>query len=433
MITTKMTNSIFLALYLTFLLFLINQTNSVSISDMESSIKSLTQNHLKKISLKNSTNEINNNSTNNNLNKNTNINTIKHNQKINFSPFTKNSKQFSLSECELITDGPICLFNGDRVFLPAAKPKNLIAHWSFDDSKPLDASGNNNHAINNVKAGPAFGGIGQSAFFAEGEFLEVPHNKQFESAADSFSITFWFYLLTKNKQDKSASALGSCALVQKGLDNILAKTFNRSPAIFFDRKEKSFKVYANTNNNNNNNQNGSEGFAFASNARVISEKWLHIALVKKANKLQLYVNGILDTQTDLKGEMIMNSGSLFIGGTPTQKENCKFAFLLDELRFYNYALEEDYVQAEASPALGGIEPNFLQLGCLDCGITQAVNSCADGYKLCSSIEMHTAGYQVARAMGWLKFDTHIWTHAALQHEKEFENMKGLALCCVEIK
>lgn len=418
-----MTNGIFLALYLTFLISLINQTNSVSKTDMESSIKSLTQNLLKNKSssllLKNSTNPIENDENNNNANKN-------ENKENGFSYTSKNEKQFSLSECELITDGPICLFNGDRVFLPAAKPKNLLGHWSFDDSKPLDNSGNNNHAVHSVKAGPALGGAGHSAYFSNGEFLEVPHNKQFESAAD-FAITFWFYLLNKPNKDENASLI-ACPLIQKGSDDVLNKLFNRYPGIFLDREDKSFKIYTKTDT-----ENASEGEVLISNARVASEKWLHIALIKKDAKILFYVNGILDAKLNLKGAPVMNTGNLFIGGTPTLKNECKFPFLIDELRFYNYAIEEDYVQAEASPALGGIEPNFLQLGCIDCGIKEAANSCNEGYKLCSSIEMHTAGYQISRSMGWLKFDTHIWTNGALEHEKEFEGMKGLALCCVEIK
>jgi hypothetical protein len=430
----KMTNSIFLALYLTFLLSLMNPINSVSISDMESSIKSLNPNltqkqsssfnssktNSKKTQNKNELEKLNeknniNNRTNNNINKN--INT-KNNK--------KNEKQFEISQCELITEGPICLSNGDRVFLPAAQPKSLIAHWSFDDSKPLDDSGNNNHAVNSVKAGPALGGTGHSAYFSNGDFLEVPHNKQFESAVD-FSISFWFYLLTEKKDENNILEV-LCPLVQKGSDDLLNRSYSRFPAIFFDRKNKKFKIYAKTNL-----ENVSEGEAFASNARANYKKWLHIALIKKSSIVLFYVNGILDAQMELKGEPILNNGSLFIGNTPAFKDKCKLNFLIDEMRFYNRAIEEDYVQAEASPALGGIEPNFVQLGCFDCGIKEAINSCKEGYKLCSSIEMHTAGYQISRAMGWIKFDTHIWTNAAVEHEKDFEGKKGLALCCVEIK
>ena len=35
---------------------------------------------------------------------------------------------------------------------------------------------------------------------------------------------------------------------------------------------------------------------------------------------------------------------------------------------YNRELKSYEIQAEAEPALGGIEPNFLHLGCINCDI-----------------------------------------------------------------
>lgn len=431
MIKVKMINSIFLALYISFFLSSLKLVLSVSISDLESSIKALIPNNRK-----NSTSLRNKLISNQNEIEKLNQKTLKSNNKNNkhtdendsdlISSFSLYPKKFETSQCDLITDGPICLSKGDRVFLPDAKPNNLIAHWSFDDINPIDNSGNGNHAINTVEAGPALGGVGNSAFFSDGNFLEVPHNKQFEIAYD-FSVTFWFYLI-KPKKGENNNDNNLCPLIQKGSDNLADKSYNRFPAIFFDIKNKNFKIYTKTNYEESN-----EGEAFISNARATNEKWLHIALIKKNTKILFYVNGILDSQMELKGSPILNVNSLFIGNTPTLNKKCKFPFLMDELRFYNYSIDEDYVQAEASPAIGGIEPSFLQLGCFDCELKEAVNSCNEGYKICSSIEMHTAGYQISRAMGWLRFDTHVWTSAALQHEKEFEGKKGLGLCCVEIK
>ncbi len=412
-----MMNTIYIALYYAFIISLINNASSVSITDMERSIKSLEMSSSLLIDPKNKNFEINN------LELNSKNKYIINQENIIPSNSLK-QKQFSLSECDMITDGPICLLNGDRIFLPSAKPKNLIGYWSFDETTIMDDSGNNNHAINEIKAGPAFGGIGMSAFFSEGNYLEVPHSKVFESP--DFTITFWFYLM-KHSNDEILG-LKLCPIVQKGLDNLFNKSYNRFPSIFYDRKDRNFKIYAKTNLEELN-----EGESFFSNARVTYDKWLHISLTKKEQKLFFYVNGILDSKFDLKGAGIYNYESLFIGGTPLSKDQCKFDFLIDEMRFYNNCLEKDYIQAEASPALGNIEPNFIQLGCFNCGIKDAAISCVDGYKICSSIEMHTAGYQISRAMGWLHNDAHIWTHSALANENEFEGLKGIALCCAEIK
>ena len=40
--------------------------------------------------------------------------------------------------------------------------------------------------------------------------------------------------------------------------------------------------------------------------------------------------------------------------------------LMDEVRFYDRVVLEHEIQAEASPALLGIEPNFILLGCVNC-------------------------------------------------------------------
>ncbi|MES2664272.1 MAG: LamG-like jellyroll fold domain-containing protein [Pseudomonadota bacterium] len=45
-------------------------------------------------------------------------------------------------------------------------------------------------------------------------------------------------------------------------------------------------------------------------------KWTHIAFVKEANLLHLYIDGILDTSITLKNNVEFNNGPLYIGSTP---------------------------------------------------------------------------------------------------------------------
>jgi len=111
----------------------------------------------------------------------------------------------------------------------------------------------------------------------------------------------------------------------------------------------------------------------------------------------------------------------------------QLSILIDELRYYNIPLSENFIQAEASPVLGSIEPSFIELGCINCSLKEAAVACVEGYHICTSVELHTGGYQVARNMGWLSWNTHIWSHSALKNEKEFDKLKGLALCCSDLK
>ena len=39
------------------------------------------------------------------------------------------------TECDLVVEGPICLFNGQKIIVPDARPKGLVGYWTFDDSK----------------------------------------------------------------------------------------------------------------------------------------------------------------------------------------------------------------------------------------------------------------------------------------------------------
>lgn len=334
------------------------------------------------------------------------------------------NKKFDNSECDLISDGAICLFNGERVLLPMAAPKGLVGYWNFDEVRPLDNSGNRNHGVGVVKSGPAFGGSGASAFFSGGDYITIPY--QTAMSSPDFTVTFWLFVV----QDFFTASKGIryCPLFQRGNDDLFSKKFQRSPALYYDRKEKSLKFYVKTKN-----EELIQGESLTSNARITTQRWLHIAIVKIDNKLKLYVNGILDNQMILKSNIEKSEAPLYIGNVPWLKDQCDYPFLMDEVRYYNSAIEEDKIQAEASPILGGIEPSFLQLGCMNCPLKEASTACVDGYRLCTSIELHTGGYQIARSMGWLKWNTHIWTHGALKTPGDFAKLKGLALCCAELK
>ena len=135
----------------------------------------------------------------------------------------------------------------------------------------------------------------------------------------------------------------------------------------------------------------------------------------------------------MKGTGIENKDPFYIGGSPSYKDQCKFDFLIDELKYYNSSIDVDFIQAEASPALGAIEPNFLQIGCMNCDIQTASKSCGEGYRLCSSVELHSAGYMIAMANGLVNFETHIWTLSALKNIDDWKDVMGLGLCCEEIK
>jgi hypothetical protein len=330
--------------------------------------------------------------------------------------------KFSLDECNILTQGPICINNGDKIILPSNFPKELKAYYSFDQSRGIDESGNGNNLNGEYLSGPSFGGLGQSALFKNGNFLELKNDNNLlnnDNDNNDFTVTFWFFLI-----DDYNSLAGEryCPFIQNGNENKHDKKF----ALYYDRQEKYIKIYLNDKD------------VLTSNSKFFTQKWFYIALTKSNDKITLYVNGILDkTQTisnkDNNNNKENNNNVLYIGNTPWLKEQCDFPHLLDEIKFYSSNLDKNYIQAESSNILGGIEPNYLKIGCIDCTIDEAEKSCNEGYNLCTSLELHAGGYQIARGLGLIQWDTHIWAHSALDNKNDYKDLKGLGLCCVELK
>lgn len=74
--------------------------------------------------------------------------------------------------------------------------QGMEVHLTFDESRPLDASGKKNHGSGEVMAASGIGGAGSSALFRN-NYVYVPSSESFMSA--DFSYTFFVYLLQDAK------------------------------------------------------------------------------------------------------------------------------------------------------------------------------------------------------------------------------------------
>lgn len=310
--------------------------------------------------------------------------------------------------CDISADGPICLAEGKKVLLPPSVQPGVLAYYTFDEATPLDASGNGNHGATETFPGPAPGGHGASAFFREGTFLTIPNSVEMGELQD-FSYTFWVYLV-KDAAGPPATGLEWCPILRKGIHNPTTSMFENSPALLLDRKTRRLRVQLSTSYDQTEN-----GEFVDSYARLNPHQWIHIAIVRlnDQKRTRLYVNGILDATAPTKGFTKPNDLPLYVGGDPWVSEQCDVPMYVDELRVYNRPLSPDEIQAEASPALTGVEPSFVRIACADCSLETAVQGCPEGYHVCTSLELHAGAYQVARSMGWLKQGTHVWTHATV--------------------
>ena len=219
-----------------------------------------------------------------------------------------NNGFFSLNECDIITEGPICTFNGKKIILPNAELNGLKLYYSFDQIRAIDESGNGNHGKGEFFSGPSFTGIGNSAFFKNGLFIEIPYNKFLYDS--DFTFTFYLFIM----DDPNNEGERFCPFIQKGLDK--DNNYERYPAIYYDRQEKNLNIYIKTNNNDD-----IQGEKLISLSKFFPQKWYHISLVKENKNLKLYVNTIPDNSITLKGEIENNESNIYLGNVPWLNDN----------------------------------------------------------------------------------------------------------------
>ena len=316
-------------------------------------------------------------------------------------------------QCDLEIEGPICSNIDENILMESSHTDNLIFNINFDQIIPVDISGNAMHPSGTVLSGPSFTGNGNSGLFTDGSYLII--NNKDNIIYDNYALSFWMFAY-----DNSGSATESrfCPIFEKG-NNI--NNNEHSLSIYYDFDSNRLQISYSTKDNPNEN--------FFINSKLFSQRWYHIVLSKEGDTFKVYVNGILDSTKLIMGKILYNDSPYFIGNTPSTSDSCKNSFLLNNIKLYSTNINEDIIQSEASPSLGGLRPNHIQLGCLDCLIEDAQTNCGQGYYLCTSLELRTGGYQIARNMGWINWDTYIWSKSALEKKGDYKKIKGLGLCC----
>lgn len=315
--------------------------------------------------------------------------------------------------CDVTTAGPLCFSNQGRsaALLPNAIVPGLVGHWTFDEDVPLDASGSGNHGSAQLVHGPAPAGSGQSAVFTN-NFLTVQHSPLFSTP--DFSYSFWVFV-PDDGTEQIHEVPSWCPLLRKGIYSTAAQQYSNSPALMYSRRTGHLRASISTNLNN-------RGEYIDSNARVMPNRWVHLAIVhhRVHSSLLVYVNGILDVRMKTRGAVVPNTFPLFVGGDPFTAGECDQTVYIDDVKAYSRALTPHELQAEAAPALGGADPAYVHLGCLSCTLPEAVRSCPQDRHVCTALELHTGGYQVSRALGWLGPGTHVWTRAAIDAAAQAE-------------
>lgn len=337
--------------------------------------------------------------------------------------------------CDVTSSGgPVCFSGQQAALIPPAVLPGLVGRFTFDEDTCLDSSGYGHHGTE-LQHGPAPAGNGHSALFKT-SFATIPNSKYLQMK--DFSLTFWLFIVDEADSPSPQDSIQWCPLARKGVFAPESREFASAPAFMYSHATGQLRLSVTTTTHR-----AVDGEFVDSNARILPNRWVHLAAVHHGPKLLIYVNGILDAVMGLKGEIIPNEHPLYIGGDPFTVEHCRHSLFMDELRVLDHAITPHELQAEAAPALGGADPSFVHLGCVHCSLAEAARSCPATRHICSSLELHTGAYQVARALGWLRAGSHVWTYAALKQEEDMhgaallqgkatnggEPVAGLGLCC----
>lgn len=84
-----------------------------------------------------------------------------------------------------------------------------------------------------------------------------------------------------------------------------------------------------------------------SRRKLARGEWTHVALVVDADEMYLYLDGRLDSAVPLEHAVVTPTGPIYLG---RDESGTGFTGLLDDFRVYATALNEESVQALASPA-----------------------------------------------------------------------------------
>jgi len=323
-------------------------------------------------------------------------------------------------KCEFEVEGSLCLNGGQQVLSAPSVPDGLVGHWTFDNEAAVDASGLGHDGVGTVEPGPPFRGVGASGVFEQG-FILVPDSPALDSP--SFSYSLWALV---GKSPHMQASADWCPLLEKGAASSSAlASAGSAPALLMSLNTGQLQLSIHT-------QNGV--LQVLSNARLRFGEWTHLAVTRgPAGIASLYVNGVLDAQsTPDESATKGNELPLYLGGTPWTQDSCHAKVALDEVKAYKRALTPTEVLAEVgSLALGGLD--FARFGCCDCTAAEAASSCAAGYHVCTSTELHTGAQQVADRQGWTRCAGEtasvLWTGHDVAQQKP---NKRVGVCCEDL-
>ena len=225
------------------------------------------------------------------------------------------------------TEGVLWMFTTLRDPLPP----QLVAHWTLNEgtgSTIEDATVNgNNGTLINMNEQSWVEGIEGSALYFDGidDYVNVPDEYAINFADQDFSISFW---LKQSMMDKAM--------------RYIIKGTHTSPG-----SGKRYEVFHHASNvvRFSIDDNVTKSRIEVPNTDFVTGEWVHVVAVrdKTDGQLLLYANTHLqDTANDLTGD-ISQDEDLYFGVSPDE-DNTNLSGSLDDIRFFNFALDDSTIQ-----------------------------------------------------------------------------------------
>jgi hypothetical protein len=207
----------------------------------------------------------------------------------------------------------------------------LVAYWSFNENAgttAADSSVNNNDGTLNGTLWTT--GINSSALAFDGinDYVNVPHNETLNLGTGNFTISVWTKVNSPEINDRCVFA--------KDLPGAPTGLIRLSTA-----NDNSGKIMFDTNSG------GGAGTKLYSATILNAEAWYHIVVRRYNSNYTIWVNGIYDNSTPENTFGSLDSiQPMIIGGRYDFTADTFFNGTIDELKIYNYALDDSEILAE---------------------------------------------------------------------------------------
>ena len=214
--------------------------------------------------------------------------------------------------------------NTSCLALPTNLQTGLVGYWPFCGNAN-DASGNENHMSNNgaVLTTDRFGNVGQSYVFNGAQWMQSS-SSQF-NGLNQFSMGFWCKSNFLNNNTEY--------IIHKGCEN------PTSQGVSF-RMSKSDVLWGDNWTNSN-------GRVWCNSTQAADVSWHHMVMSYNNQSLAIYIDGVLNAQSNQFGDLSTNSSPLYLA-TKVADAGCNKAFFyngkLDDVTLHNRVLTAAEIQ-----------------------------------------------------------------------------------------